>query len=405
MLDKKPNIFKSFKFRLYPTKEQEVLLSKHFGCRRFVYNLGLEIANKQFQESKARFDSYKLVKEIALKSKTTEFSFLRETNSQSLQCAIWDLDTAYSKFFRKESAFPKFKSKHKSSDSFCVPQHFSLSPEQSSIKIPKFKKPISCVFHRPIEGTAKHLTVSRNKAGQYFVSVTCETTKPFPEKKPVDSSTALAIDLGLTHFLTDSNGNKVDNPRWFRKSELKLKKAQRLLSKKKKDSKNRDKQRKRVAKLHLKISNQRKDFQHKLSFKLVKENQTLIFEDLSVSNMVKNHSLAKSIGDASWAQFVGFCQYKADWYGKNIIKIGRFEPSSKMCSCGKINNRLSLSDRTWTCGCGLTHDRDILAARNIKKFGLNRINLIGQELPRKPVERTKRNRNISKVGLVEAGSR
>ena len=374
-------ILKGFKFRLYPTDEQKVLLDKHFGCCRFVYNLGLELKNKTYQETGKSLPDVKLM-EMIKDLKNTNHQFLKEVNSQSIQQSIWNLGSAFSGFFKKISDFPKFKSKHKNRNSFIVPQGFDVTVSDGTISIPKFKDPIKCIFHREFVGDKRSLTISKTPNGKYFVSILVQTEVEKKEKYKIDKSTSIGIDLGLSSFLTTSNGIKIANPKCFRQFEARLQLLQQRYSKTKKGSKNREKMRLKVAKIHQKISDSRKDFHHKLSNQLVRENQTICIEDLAVKNMMKNRKLSKSIGDVGWSQFIGFLTYKCDWFGVNLLTIGRFDPSSKMCSCGKINQNLKLSDRTWKCSCGKVHDRDILAANNILKFAFVNVDkFVGQELP------------------------
>ena len=270
------------------------------------------------------------------------------------------------KFF-KGAGFPKFKSKHKGKQSFSIPQNVIV--ENNLLIIPKFKEGINIVLHREIKGIIKSATISVTPTGKYFVSILVDTNIEIPIKTPITESTTIGIDLGIKDFAITSDGEVFENPKYLRKAQSKLKYVQRKYSKHKGK-----RTKKKLAKLHEDVVNKRKDFLHKLSSKLISENQTIALETLAVKNMVKNHNLAQSISDVSWSTFVSMLEYKADWYGKNILRIGRFAPSSKTCSCGVINKDLKLSDREWTCkSCGTTHDRDILAACNIKSFALKNI--------------------------------
>jgi len=353
-------MLKGFKYRLYPTNSQKELLAKHIGSSRFVYNLALETKNTAYLGSKHNFSPFDLIKQLPELKKECEW--LKEVNSQSLQQSIQNMDIAFKKFF-KGAGFPKFKKKS-NSGSFSVPQNVIL--ENDLLVIPKFKEGIDIVLHRPIEGTIKSATISVTPIGKYFASILVDTNEIIPQKAIINESTTIGVDLGIKTFLVTSDGLEIENPKHLRKAQSKLKYTQRKFSKNKG---NRTK--KRLALLHEKVVNKRKDFLHKTSTKLIRENQTICLEKLAVSNMVKNHNLAQAISDVSWSTFVTMLEYKADWYGKNILRIGRFAPSSKTCSCGVINKDLKLSDRTWTCkSCGVTHDRDILAANNIKVFAL-----------------------------------
>jgi len=379
-------ILKAYKFRLYPNEEQQILLSKHFGCVRYIYNWALNSKIETYRTTKKTENFITLGNKLPdLKQ---EFDWLKEVNSQSLQSALKNVDNAFKRFFKEKKGFPKFKSKKRRQDSFHVPQFGEVNFETNTISIPKFKN-IPAVLSRKFTGKIKTITISRNPSGRYFASVLVETTGEIPTKPPVEENRTLGIDVGLKTYITLSNGTKIDNPKYLRKSQNKLKYQQYILSKmdktnKTKDGTNREQQRIKVAKLYEKITNQRNDFLHKLTYQLTHDKQvdTLVVEDLSVKNMMKNHCLAGSIGDASWGRFFQFLAYKCEWYGKNLLTIGKFDPSSKMCSCGVINRDLKLSDREWCCTvCGTVHDRDILAANNIKYFGLLRQNQkVGQEV-------------------------
>lgn len=372
-------MFKSYKYRLYPTNSQKRLINKHCGSVRFLYNLALETKNTAYLGSKVSLSRYDLQKQLVdLKQ---ELPWLKETNSQSLQSALLNLDEAYKKFF-KGGGFPKFKKKS-NGGSFAVPQ--SVRIEGGLLIIPKFKEGIKIVLHRPTKGTIKSATVSVTPTGKYFVSILCETDEAFPTKPEVIEETSVGIDLGIKDFAVTSDGEVIENPKFLKRSLNRIKVLQRRASKKKKGSSNRKKANKHVALLHEKIKNQRQDFLHKVSSGLVRENQAICLEDLAVSNMVKNHCLAQAISDVSWAEFNRMVEYKAAWYGVNVLRVGRFEPSSKTCGCGVVNKDLVLSDRVWKCNsCGQVNERDLLAAQNIKKFALSSYS--GQVLPVEPVE-------------------
>jgi putative transposase len=276
------------------------------------------------------------------------------------------MDIAFKKFF-KGAGFPKFKSKT-SRGSFSVPQHVKI--DKGKLKIPKFKEGIKVKFHRKIEGSIKSATVSFTPTGKYFVSILCDTHEDLPIKPKVAENNTIGIDLGIKDFAITSEGEVFDNPKYLKKAQSKLKYIQRKYSKHKGE-----KTKLKLAKLNEKVANKRKDFLQKLSSKLISENQTIALETLAVKNMVKNHNLAQAISDAGWSTFVTMLEYKADWQGKNILRIGQFAPSSKTCSnCGSINKELTLKDREWTCkGCNSVLDRDVNAAINIKSFALKNI--------------------------------
>ena len=356
-------MYRAFKYRLYPTEPQKELIAKHIGSSRFVYNLALETKNAAYIGAKHNYSAFDLVKQLPELKK--ELPWLKEVNSQSLQQSIQNMDIAFKKFF-KGAGFPKFKKKS-NKGSFSIPQNVIV--ENGLLIIPKFKEGIKIKLHRPTQGTIKSATISVTPTGKYFVSILCDTKTDAPTKVPIKENTTIGVDLGIKDFAITSEGEVFENPKYLRKAQSKLKYVQR------KYSKNKGKRtKKKLAKLHEYVVNKRKDFLHKVSTKLIRENQTICLETLAVKNMVKNHNLAQAISDVSWSTFVSMLEYKAEWYGKNILRIGQFAPSSKTCSCGVINKDLKLSDREWTCkSCGTTHDRDILAACNIKSFALKNI--------------------------------
>jgi putative transposase len=364
-------VFKAFKYRIYPTITQIELINKHIGACRFIYNLALETKLMAYAGNKANLSCFDLMKQLPELKK--EMEWLKEINSQSLQQSIINLDRAYTSFFKGQNNFPKFKKKS-SGGSFGIPQNISL--KAGLLNIPKFKKGIKIILHRPIKGEIKQATITRTPTGKYFVSVLCDTGKDLPNKKAIKDKTAVGIDLGIKTFLVSSDGVEFDNPKFLRKAQSKLKYIQRKYSKYK-GSKTKHK----LSILHEKVANQRKDFLHKTSSELIKNHDTICIEDLAVENMIKNHKLALSISDASWGMFVEILEYKSEWSGKNILKIGRFEPSSKTCSCcGVINKALTLKDREWTCVCGELLNRDLNAAINIKNFALKNKLSVGRRL-------------------------
>lgn len=357
-------MLRAYKYRIYPTKKQEVLINKTFGACRFIYNLALETKMYAWQSHRKNFTAYDLQKQLA--ELRHEHSWLKEISKHAMDKAILNLDTAYKSFF-KGKGFPKFKNKL-SKQSFAERQNISVDWKNKIIVIPKIKN-IQIAFSRMFVGEIKQVTVSKTTTGKYFISILVKDEKEIPVKLPIQN--ALGIDLGLKHFAIASDGKKFDNPKYLRSSLSHLKFLQRQVSKKTKGGNNRCRAIHKLALQHEKISNQRKDFLHKLSSKLISENQALCFEDLNIRGMVKNHNLAQSISDVSWSEFISMCKYKAEWYGKNVLFIPRFAPSSKICSnCGYVNDDLTLDQRTWTCICGATHDRDINAAVNIKNIAL-----------------------------------
>lgn len=367
-------MLKAYKFRLYPTHPQVEQFIQHFGAVRFVYNWSLEQKIKIYKienKSLSRFELNKMLPTIK-----NDNEWLKSVNAQSLQEANIDLDSAFTKFFREKKGFPKFKSKKNIVQSFHVPQHYTVDFENNTVKLPKIGS-VKAIIHRTFEGKLKTATVSMNSVGQFYISILVNDGKELPNKQSFDESTTVGVDVGIKDFAIQSDGTKIENPKYLRNSSKKLSVLQRRLSRKQKGSNNRNKARKVVAKQYLKISNQRKDFLHKLTFNLIRENQAIAVETLNVKCMLKNHCLAKAISDVSWSEFFRQLEYKAEWYGKTVLKIGRFEPSTKICSkCGYYNHTMTLSVREWECPkCNATHDRDINAANNIKTFALQKQNL------------------------------
>lgn len=354
-------MLKAFKYRVSPTKAQAELINKHIGSARFVYNLALETKQMAYAGNRVNLSCFDLVKQLP--ELKTECTWLKEINSQSLQQSIVNLDTAFTKFFKGQADFPNFKKKT-DRQSFNVPQNVII--EGDKLIIPKFKKGINIILHREIKGEIRQATISRTPTGKYFASILVDNKKELPNKKVIKEKTSVGIDLGIKTFLVASDGKEFDNPKFLKKSLFRLKFLQRKYSKKKgKRTKY------RLQRLHEIVANQRKDFLNKTSINLIKNHDTICIEDLNIKGMVKNHKLAQAITDVSWGEFVRQLEYKAEWYGKNIIRIGRFEPSSKTCSCcGSINKELTIQDREWTCVCGEVLNRDLNAAINIKNFAL-----------------------------------
>ena len=357
--------YKAYKFRLSPTEEQTVLLSKHFGCVRFVYNHFLKEKQDHYLLNKKTLN-YNTCAGNLVKMKREGFEWLKEVNSQALQSSLEHLETAYGNFFKKKSKFPKFKSKKSNYDSFSVPQHVSL--KNNRVQIPKFKEGLRFIKHRELKGKICSATISRTPTGKYYISI---LTEQEPTKHLPKTGKSIGIDLGIKDFAITSEGHRYINPKFLYKFQRKLKTSQQHLSRKVKGSKQRDRARIKVAKIHEKITNSRNDMQHKVSMSLIRKYDMIALEDLNVKGMIKNHCLAKAISDSSWSSFVTKLEYKAQWYGKQVIKIDRFFPSSKTCSdCGHITQGLTLDVRNWTCVCGSRHDRDVNASKNILKRAL-----------------------------------
>lgn len=369
-------MLKAYKYKLEPTAEQKILIEKHIGSCRYIYNWALSLKIKSYEETGKSLSQFDINKRIT--SLKVENKWLGEVNSQSLQGMTRNLESAFTKFFREKKGFPKFKSKKNPIQSFPVPQHYTVDFEKGNIKLPKFGI-VKAVLHRKFEGELKTATVSKSYTGKYYISILVEDGKELPTNGTFSESTTIGIDLGIKDFAVFSTGEKIENPKYLKNSIKRLKVLQKRVSRKQKGSKNREKAKQRLAVLHEKISNQRTDFQHKLSSRLISENQAIAVETLNVKGMQKNHHLAQAIGDSAWSSFVTKLEYKAKWLGKTVLRIGQFEPSSKICHvCGYHKSDLTLKDREWICpDCKTVLDRDINAAINIKKFALMDQNLIG----------------------------
>jgi putative transposase len=359
-------MLKAVKVRIYPTDEQSISLAKHFGCARWLWNRSLAVMTETYKTTGKGISAFTMKKQIpALK---VEYEWLKDCYSQCLQQSVLNLSQAFQNFFEGRAKYPNFKSKHHR-QSVQFPQNVQVLSD-SAIKFPGLLGTVAAKMHRPIEGDIKTVTVSKNPDGKYFASLLIEDGIAKTESS--SEGKAIGIDLGLSDFAITSDGSKFANPRHLKKHECNLKRKQRKLSRRKKGSNNRNKARLKVAKVHSKIARVRADFHHKLSRKIVNENQVIVVEDLAVKNMVKNHNLAKAISDVGWGEFCTMLKYKAEFEGKVYLEIGRFFPSSHLCSNSLLPlEKMDLSVRSFVCPhCQERHDRDINAAVNIRNEGL-----------------------------------
>ncbi|MDQ0604985.1 putative transposase [Streptomyces canus] len=362
------HVKRAFKYRFHPTDAQAAELSRTFGCVRKVYNMALDARTRAWTRQE-RINYNQTSAMLTAWKKTEELAYLGEVSSVPLQQALRHLQVAFTNFFGKRAKYPRFKSKKKSRRS----AEYTTSGfrfRQGELTLAKMAEPLDIVWSRPLPEGAQPstVTVSQDAAGRWFVSMLCDDTiTPAPR-----TTNAVGIDLGITSLATLSTGEKITNPKHERRDRARLVKAQRELSRKAKgDGANRAKARRKVARVHARIADRRRDFLHKLTTRLVRENQTIVIEDLTVRNMVKNHKLARAISDAAWSDMRTMLEYKSAWYGRELVVVDRFFPSSKLCgACGTIRAKLPLNIRTWTCECGAVHDRDVNAAKNLLAAGL-----------------------------------
>jgi putative transposase len=359
---------KAYKYRVYPTQEQVHILAKTFGCCRFVYNWALRERTDAYYKRGERLYYEGTAQLLTAKKKQDEYAWLNEVSSVPLQQSLRHLDKAFRNFFEGRAEYPTFKKKRNDQAATYTSNAFKWDGKH--LTLAKMDDPLPIIWSRPLPEGCKpsSVTISKDEANRYFVSFLVEEDiKPLPVVNK-----QIGLDLGLKSMVITSDGHTYGNPKFFAKDEKKLAKAQRRHAKKKKGSKNRDKARLKVARIHKKIADRRRDYQHKLSTKIIRENQVVCVESLTVKNMVKNHCLAKAIHDVGWAELVRQLEYKAQWYGRTFVKIDKWYPSSKRCfDCGHILDSLSLDVRQWVCPeCGVDHDRDINAANNILAAGL-----------------------------------
>ncbi|NEN95470.1 MAG: IS200/IS605 family element transposase accessory protein TnpB [Moorea sp. SIO1F2] len=363
-------MLKAYKFRLYPDNSQHIALARSFGCARWFWNYALTLCQQTYQDTGKSLSRAAI--QGLLPGLKKEYEWLKDCYSQCLQFVANNLSTAFKNFFDKRAKYPRFKSK-KGRQTVTYPQHFHI--EGDYLKLPGKVGKVYCRQHRPIEGELRSVTVSMNPDGKYFASILVEDG--IEPQQPNSLGLAIGIDLGLTHFAVTSEGEKYDNPRHIAQHAKNLKRKQQSLSRKQKGSKNRNKARIKVAKVQGFIARCREDFLHKLSRKIVNENQVIVVENLNVKGMVKNPNLAKAISDCGWGMFTTMLTYKAEWAGKIYVEIDRWFPSSKLCHvCDHQQVEMDLSVRNWTCPfCGTHHDRDINAAINIRNQGLRILEL------------------------------
>lgn len=366
-------MLKAYKYRIYPNQKQAIAFEQHFGCVRFVYNWALALQNRYYKIFGKSLSRTKIQSQLVKKKKAGKFAWLNEVNSQSLLNALLNVHTAFTNFFKGRAKFPRFKSKKIPQRSYQCPQHCTINFEQGIINLPKIKS-IKTVFSREFVGNIKTVTITKTATGKYHASILVENNEVVPTPTTIDPNLTVGIDLGISHLLNLSDGSKFDNPKHLAKASQRLSAQQKIFARKQKQSKNHQKQKLAVARIYERVRNSRLDLHHKITHKLICENQATSYalEDLGVKNMVKNRKLAKAIHDVGLGQFVTLLPYKANWYGKNILKVNRFFASSKICShCHHKLDSLPLSVRNWVCpSCQIHHDRDANAASNIRKQAL-----------------------------------
>lgn len=369
-------MIKGFRYRILPNSTQEQQINQMLGNARFVYNWALKTRIEAYQKDKSKVSAFTLMTELTKLKKQPEYNWLNLSVAQSLQQSIVNMEKAFTKFFRDKKGFPKFKSKHKSRQVVGFPQNTKIDFEKGKVSVNKIGW-IRARISRTFEGKIKTATIEKTATGKYYISITVELPDVKVKQKPVKKITSVGIDTGIKTFATLSDGVEIENPKHLKSSIQRLKVLSKRVSKKVKGSNNRKKAVKKLAILHERIANQRLDFLHKTTTAIAKQYDTAVVENLNIAGMLKNRKLSQSIADLGLGRFYSLLEYKMNEKGGNYIEIGRFEPSSCLCTCGVINKELQLSDRQWTCkSCNTTHERDLLAANNILRFGLKEQNLI-----------------------------
>ncbi len=365
-----------FKYRFYPSPEQENYLARTFGCVRVVYNRALDARKNHYAETGKALNYGKTSALLTAWKKIDGYRWLREVSSVPLQQTLRHLNAAYQRFFEKKAGYPRYKSRHDKQSATFVKSRFRLSGDlrQPQVQLPKMAEPLSIRWSRDLPSEPTSITITKDKAGRYFISFHARVS---PQTATVAGgisprTKAIGLDMGLTHTVITSDGEKIDNPRYYRRSPDRLRREQRNLSRKQKGSNNRAKQRLKVARLHARIADMRRDWSHKLTTDLVRRYDVICIETLNVKGMLGNPCLAQSIADVAWAEIKRQLRYKCQWYGSRLVEISQWEPTSKTCSaCGEKRSKLPLWVRAWVCdGCGVVHDRDVNAALNVKAVGL-----------------------------------
>ncbi len=380
-------MLKAYKYELVQNVAQRDFLNRSFGCSRVVYNHCLQRRTELWADGKQRISAFDLCKEVVQLKKTEEYKWLAEVDHQTLCCSVMNLQKAFTGLFGQKKGFPRFKSKY-GRQSCQFTQGVKVDFVAGKVNFPKIGW-INARISREFEGRIKTVTVTRNAVGKYHVSILTDNGMALPAKRRVTLETAVGIDAGLDDLLVASDGVRVPNPRFLETTGGRIAVLQKRASGKKKGSNRRNRANKKVAKEHEKTANRRRDFLHKLTTNLVKNHDSVCVEDLNIAGMLKNHRLSRAISGAAWGEMFRQIGYKTDWYGKNMLPVDRFYPSSRLCTCGVKNSELKLSQRTWTCGsCGRTHDRDLHSARNIRDEALRQYFLRnpGEGIPEVDVE-------------------